>query len=139
MKLAAIHNAQKTTSIDDRIMPLINIVFLLLIFFLVAGVIKDVEPVDVDPPASVAEAESDEADLTIFFAQNGQLALGNQLLDEDDFTAQLNAAISAQPDQSVRIVADKEIDSTKVIEVLETLRTAGSSRVKLTTRIQEAP
>mgnify|MGYP001226358493 CR=1 FL=1 len=63
MKLAAIHNAQKTTSIDDRIMPLINIVFLLLIFFLVAGVIKDVEPVDVDPPASVAEAESDEADL----------------------------------------------------------------------------
>ncbi|MBB34942.1 MAG: hypothetical protein CME88_02035 [Hirschia sp.] len=139
MKLAAIHNAQKTTSIDDRIMPLINIVFLLLIFFLVAGVIKDVEPVDVDPPASVAEAESDEADLTIFIAQNGQLALGNQLLDEDDFTAQLNAAISAQPDQSVRIVADKEIDSTKVIEVLETLRTAGSSRVKLTTRIQEAP
>ena len=109
MKLAAIHNAQKTTSIDDRIMPLINIVFLLLIFFLVAGVIKDVEPVDVDPPASVAEAESDEADLTIFIAQNGQLALGNQLLDEDDFTAQLNAAISAQPDQSVRIVADKEI------------------------------
>ena len=139
MKLAAIHNAQKTTSIDDRIMPLINIVFLLLIFFLVTGVIKDVEPVDVDPPASVAEAESDEADLTIFIAQNGQLALGNQLLDEDDFTAQLNAAISAQPDQSVRIVADKEIDSTKVIEVLETLRTAGSSRVKLTTRIQEAP
>ena len=139
MKLAAIHNAQKTTSIDDRIMPLINVVFLLLIFFLVAGVIKDVEPVDVDPPASVAEAESDEADLTIFIAQNGQLALGNQLLDEDDFTAQLNAAISAQPDQSVRIVADKEIDSTKVIEVLETLRTAGSSRVKLTTRIQEAP
>ena len=139
MKLAAIHNAQKTTSIDDRIMPLINIVFLLLIFFLVAGVIKDVEPVDVDPPASVAEAESDEADLTIFIAQNGQLALGDQLLDEDDFTAQLNAAISAQPDQSVRIVADKEIDSTKVIEVLETLRTAGSSRVKLTTRIQEAP
>ena len=57
MKLSARLEASNLASIDDRIMPLINIVFLLLIFFLVAGAIREVEPVEVDPPRSLVEAE----------------------------------------------------------------------------------
>ncbi len=139
MKLSTSQNTAQSASIDDRIMPLINIVFLLLIFFLVAGVIKDVEPVEVDPPASIAEIESKNSDLTIFIAENGQLALDDDLLDDTIFKTKLTAIITNHPEKSVRIVADKNIDSTKVIDILETLRQAGSSQVKLTTRVKEAP
>ncbi|ACT60209.1 ExbD/TolR family protein [Hirschia baltica] len=139
MKLSTSQNTAQSASIDDRIMPLINIVFLLLIFFLVAGVIKDVEPVEVDPPASIAEIESENSDLTIFIAENGQLALDDDLLDDTIFKTKLTAIITNHPEKSVRIVADKNIDSTKVIDILETLRQAGSSQVKLTTRVKEAP
>jgi biopolymer transport protein ExbD len=139
VKLSARQEASQLASIDDRIMPLINIVFLLLIFFLVAGVIREVEPVDVDPPRSMVEAESELAPLTIYVSADGRLALGDDVLSEDAFNAAVTQAVAADPEQAIRIVADRNVDSTKVITVLETLRSAGASRVKLTTQMQAAP
>lgn len=139
MKLAARQDASQLASIDDRIMPLINIVFLLLIFFLVAGVIREVEPVDVDPPRSMVEAESALAPLTIYVSADGRLALGDDVLTDDAFNAAVIESVAADPEQSIRIVADRNVNSAKVITVLETLRSAGASRVKLTTQMQAAP
>lgn len=139
MKLSARQEASQLASIDDRIMPLINIVFLLLIFFLVAGVIREVEPVDVDPPRSVVDAESEAAPLTIYVSADGRLALGDNVLPDDVFNAAVTEAITTDPEQAIRIVADRNVDSAKVITVLETLRSAGASRVKLTTQMQAAP
>tara|TARA_R110000787_G_scaffold44164_2_gene108312 strand:- start:38343 stop:38762 length:420 start_codon:yes stop_codon:yes gene_type:complete len=139
LKLSARQDASQLASIDDRIMPLINIVFLLLIFFLVAGVIREVEPVDVDPPRSMVEGQSETAPLTIYVSADGRLALGDDLLPDDVFNAAVTEAVAADPEQAIRIVADRSVDSAKVITVLETLRSAGASRVKLTTQMQAAP
>ncbi len=139
MKLSARQDASQLASIDDRIMPLINIVFLLLIFFLVAGVIRETEPLAVDPPRSTVEGESEAAPLTIHVSADGHLALGDDLLAEDVFSAAVTEAVMADPEQAIRIVADRNVDSAKVITVLETLRSAGASRVKLTTQMQAAP
>ena len=47
---------------DAGILPLINVVFLLLIFFMIAGQLAEQAPFEVEPPASDAEAEDDGAD-----------------------------------------------------------------------------
>ena len=125
MKLSARLEASNLASIDDRIMPLINIVFLLLIFFLVAGAIREVEPMEVDPPRSLVEAES--------------IALGETMLDRNAFDQAIASAVAADPDQPIRIVADRDVEAVKVISILETLRASGSSRVKLVTQMQDAP
>ena len=139
MKLSARLEASNLASIDDRIMPLINIVFLLLIFFLVAGAIREVEPVEVDPPRSLVEAESVTDALTIYVASDGRIALGETMLDRDAFDLAIAAAVAADPDQPIRIVADRDVEAVKVISILETLRASGSSRVKLVTQMQDAP
>ena len=77
MKLTSRPQPSELANIDDRIMPLINIVFLLLIFFLVAGVIKEVEPLEVEPPASTADVEAAPADLTLYISPEGRIALGD--------------------------------------------------------------
>ena len=139
MKLSARLEASNLASIDDRIMPLINIVFLLLIFFLVAGAIREVEPVEVDPPRSLVEAESVTDALTIYVASDGRIALGATMLDRNAFDLAIAAAVAADPDQPIRIVADRDVEAVKVISILETLRASGSSRVKLVTQMQDAP
>ena len=139
MKLSARLEASNLASIDDRIMPLINIVFLLLIFFLVAGAIREVEPVEVDPPRSLVEAESVTDALTIYVASDGRIALGETVLDRNAFDLAIAAAVAADPDQPIRIVADRDVEAVKVISILETLRASGSSRVKLVTQMQDAP
>ena len=139
MKLSARLEASNLASIDDRIMPLINIVFLLLIFFLVAGAIREVEPVEVDPPRSLVEAESVTDALTIYVAGDGRVALGETLLDRDAFDQAIAATVASDPDQPIRIVADRDVEAVNVISILETLRASGSSRVKLVTQMQAAP
>ena len=138
MKLSARLAASELASIDDRIMPLINMVFLLLIFFLVAGAIREVEPVEVDPPRSLVEAESVTDALTIYVARDGRIALGETLLERDAFDLAIAAAVAANPDQPIRIVADRDVEAINVISILETLRASGSSRVKLVTQMQDA-
>tara|TARA_R110000803_G_scaffold129519_2_gene196757 strand:- start:162 stop:581 length:420 start_codon:yes stop_codon:yes gene_type:complete len=139
MKLSARLAASELASIDDRIMPLINIVFLLLIFFLVAGAIREVEPMEVDPPRSLVEAESVTDALTIYVAGDGRVALGETLLDRDAFDQAIAATVASDPDQPIRIVADRDVEAVNVISILETLRASGSSRVKLVTQMQAAP
>ena len=139
MKLSARLEASNLASIDDRIMPLINIVFLLLIFFLVAGAIREVEPVEVDPPRSLVEAESVTDALTIYVASDGRIALGETMLDRNAFDQAIASAVAADPDQPIRIVADRDVEAVNVISILETLRASGSSRVKLVTQMQDAP
>jgi len=47
--------------------------------------------------------------------------------------------VAANPDQPIRIVADREVEAVNVISILETLRALGSSRVKLVTQMQAVP
>ncbi|MCG8693196.1 MAG: biopolymer transporter ExbD, partial [Minwuiales bacterium] len=50
---------------DDRILPLINVVFLLLIFFMLAGRLSAGDPFRVDPPASVSADPAEQRDLVV--------------------------------------------------------------------------
>ena len=43
---------------DERILPLINVVFLLLIFFMLAGRLSASDPFQVEPPRSSADPGS---------------------------------------------------------------------------------
>jgi len=40
---------------EERVLPLINVVFLLLIFFMLAGSLSVTEPFDIEPPASQSQ------------------------------------------------------------------------------------
>jgi biopolymer transport protein ExbD len=59
---------------DERILPLINVVFLLLVFFMVAGRLTAGDPFPIDPPESASEGSPPEGRL-IAFGPNGELAL----------------------------------------------------------------
>jgi biopolymer transport protein ExbD len=57
--------------VQEPMLPLINIVFLLLIFFMIAGSLQKLGPFEVDPPASqIAEARPEET-IVLWFGKSG--------------------------------------------------------------------
>lgn len=54
-----------TANPDDNLIPLINIVFLLLIFFMVAGQIAPQQDMTIDPPESASEKALEPAELEL--------------------------------------------------------------------------
>ncbi|MFW5911049.1 MAG: ExbD/TolR family protein [Thiohalospira sp.] len=114
---------------EDHILPLINIVFLLLIFFMVAGALTAPEAVEVDPPASEVDGEEPERDAdTLYLTADGELSLGEERVELDDLTA----AVGEREELLLR--ADAGAEGLRVVEVMRALREAGLERVRLVTR-----
>ena len=77
MKLVA-ENTHRKDNGDDALIPLINIVFLMLIFFMVAGQISKSDAAFVSPPESISEAYVDDEALQIEQGHGRQSAGGAQ-------------------------------------------------------------
>jgi len=61
---------------DASVLPLINVVFLLLVFFMVAGRLSGGDPFEVTPPESGTEGPAATAPMRVLLAADGRLALG---------------------------------------------------------------
>lgn len=118
---------------DERILPLINVVFLLLIFFMVAGRLSAGDPFAVIPPRSVSEGLAKDRDLVLLVGREGRLALNGKETDLASLKDALADAVNDPAEQRVHIKADGRAVATMLVEVMEHLREAGVTRLTLLT------
>lgn len=117
---------------EERILPLINVVFLLLIFFMLAGRLSAPEPFEVEPPVSRSDGEVKPQEMLVLVGADGRIALDGEAMDEERFQAAV-AERAAGDDARVRLKADGRAEATRVVAVMELLREAGLDRVELLT------
>ena len=118
---------------DERILPLINVVFLLLIFFMLTGQLSAIDPIEVTPPISASGGVVEARELLVMLGADGQLALDDAVIDEEALKTALAERMEAAPSTQVWLKADGAADSANVIALMETLREAGVERLKLLT------
>jgi len=117
----------RKTSGDDSMLevqmaPLIDCVFLLLVFFLVATTMKKTQPgIEVALPQSSTEAflVEDSNTLSIGIDSSGQLYLGLQPVGKEALKNQIRESAQSDPPAKVRIYADQDTDYLHVVEVVE--------------------
>lgn len=118
---------------DAQILPLINIVFLLLIFFMIAGHMSATGPFEIDPVQSASAGLPQPENLTVHMAADGRLALDGVELDLEDLEAAVRARHEADTGLRVRLQADGRAEAMQVVMVMERLRAAGTERLELLT------
>lgn len=118
---------------DERILPLINIIFLLLIFFMLAGRIASIDPFDVAPPVSVSETPSETMETVVYVSGDGKLALNDEILGEAELRAAVAEAMAGGNLDPIRLKADGDADTTRVVAVMELLREEGIESLRLLT------
>jgi biopolymer transport protein ExbD len=122
------------TGLEFNITPLIDVVFLLNIFFLVATYYiknEQVEPVDL-PTASQGEEESDAAArLVLTVDKAGTLSIGGSVVSEDDALAQLAAMNVEHPGGAeFRLRCDRAVTYAAVEPLLLGAAQRGVNRVR---------
>ena len=115
---------------EDNMLPLINVVFLLLIFFMLVGALDAPDTSDLSPPESLASTAPDDSAWTVVLDARGQLLLDDQVVSLTDLAV---AAIERPPGGVVAVRADAGIQATDVVDVLDVLRGAGVAKVQLLT------
>ncbi|WP_282605556.1 biopolymer transporter ExbD [Pelagibius sp. Alg239-R121] len=118
---------------SDPILPMINVVFLLLIFFMLAGALHRIEAFDVEPPVSESELPEVDQDSVVLVSADGRLAFGDDELDELDLQLKVLDLLAAQPEAKIRLKADGQVDARRVIEVMELLSSVGVDEVLMLT------
>ncbi len=121
---------------EENVLPLINIVFLLLIFFLWAGTISVPDLFEVAPPLSNNENPELGSELVVLIAKDGRYAFENNEISLNDLFPSIKDAVKNNPHQKFKIKADASIDTGKVINVMEILRNAGVINMTLITSKQ---
>jgi biopolymer transport protein ExbD len=109
----------------DTTIALINVVFLMLIFFLIAGTIAPA----LDPDLQLAETaglEGREPPDALVLHADGSLSFRGMPSDPAAFMA-------AQETAAVRIVPDRNVPAPRLIEVAGSLRRLGASDIFLVT------
>ncbi len=114
--------------------PLIDVVFILLVFFMLAGVIKRPDTVVVEPPKSQAQEEGDEAELVILISADGSLVFDSRPMpSDDDLLRNVQLWLRVHPSVEIQLKADAGADAARVIRVMDLLRQAGAKTLVLLT------
>jgi biopolymer transport protein ExbD len=102
-----------------------DIIFLLLIFFMVATVLKDsTRRLDVQLPEARSGQTAEAQRLTIEMAADGVMSLNGELITQEELEQQLQPA-GDDAQRSVIIKADKRLSYGKVIEIMGLCQAAG--------------
>lgn len=116
---------------EPQLLPMINIVFLLLIFFMLVGLVSVPGEQDVTPPRSVAEqAGGRDAAQLLVRADGSAEFLGRRYADD----AALAGAVAASGVAAIAVRADADVEAARLVALLAALREAGIARVRLLTR-----
>ncbi len=134
-----VRQTEENTSIN--LTPMIDILFLLIIFFVVGTKFTDNErPFDVELP-TVSEAPpltSPPQELIVNISREGTLVLQGETLTDTELGQRLNEASVQYADQAVLIRGDQEIRYQRIAEILAICKQSGIQRISLGTRVRTA-
>lgn len=113
-------------------LPLINIVFLMLVFFLVAGTIAPVYELDVSP-ASAKDSEAGELRRpAVFVSRDGKISFRQREIAMDQIQESISAA-KLDPQLGLRIAADRDADAHLLLDVISAVQKASDVPIFLVT------
>lgn len=125
-----IQGARRRRAPAEALVPMINVVFLLLIFFLMSATIAPPDPFDVTLPGASAQDSADPSGpVVLHVSADGEMAHGD-LRGEAAFAALMSAG-DGRPD-TVVLRADEGLDGAVFAGILARLAAAGVGDVDLT-------
>ncbi|WP_456385543.1 ExbD/TolR family protein [Desulfolithobacter sp.] len=116
--------------------PLIDMVFLLLIYFLLTSNFLAEEGISVNPPRVKSGAPHVEEVLTITVDREGNAFIDRQEFSRKRLAAELKRCIAASPDRIIVVKADRSVELEKAVRILDLARIAGARRLSLATETE---
>lgn len=127
------HISKKSIGFD--ITPLIDVVFLLLIFFMLTTTFINVESgVKVDLPSGDFAEVSKSQNLIVSITENNVLYLNNKLVDPNKLSEYIREEIGNNVDALVVLEADQNISHGKVVRVMNLIKKGGAERIAIATK-----
>jgi biopolymer transport protein ExbD len=124
----------KTRQPEITMAPLIDIVFLLLIFFMVTTVFPENRGFIIEKPESEHSEQLKLKKITFTVNHAGEIQFQEKQITPEDVKRLVREQIRAAPDTSVLLQVDRRAQTQYLIKVMDACKLGGANRVGIATK-----
>ncbi len=122
---------------EPNVAPLIDIVFILLIFFVVTTTFARDLGIDVNRPQAKSGTEVTHPVTRVAVGARRELAVDGRATSSWRLEAELKERLLHSTHKSVVVVSDGSVDAKTLVEVMDAARLAGAQQIALS--VEQAP
>ncbi len=125
------HSKQEASTYNVNLTPLIDMVFILLIFFLVTASFTKESGLNVDRPTAETATRQEQSSLIIGISRNGEIWIDNREVELHAVRAHVERLQAQNPEGTVIILADRAVETGATVQVLDQVKLAGVTNVSI--------
>ncbi|MCL1078971.1 biopolymer transporter ExbD [Parashewanella spongiae] len=126
---------KKHSGVEDEaqidMTPMLDIVFIMLIFFIVTTSFIKPSGLDYNKPEASQATTKKSANIFIGVSSTGVIKMENRQVDIERVTANVERMLAESPEAAVLIEADKKAEHGIVVKVLDSVKKAGIDKVSV--------
>lgn len=119
------------TGTELNLTPLIDMVFILLIFFVVTSSFVKESGIEVNRPTAKSAVAQERGNIIISVSKTGDIWIDRRKIDLNALRANVERLHAENPEGSVIIAADKEAHTGILVQALDQARLAGVVNVSI--------
>ncbi len=120
-----------------QLAPMLDIVFLLLVFFIVTQTFDETEPdLDVELPSAESAKTNEKAiqEVIVNIRKDGTVTINREIYSMEQLEKKLKSVAQLDPNQVIRLRPDEKTESGIVVRVLDASAKAGLRNVSFSTK-----
>ncbi len=126
------HRKRSHDDAEINITPMLDIVFIMLIFFIVTTSFVKELGVDLDRPSNAPVTEQKRSEvIPVRIEASGQVFIEDRLVNLGAIRANIVSGLAGKPNATVVVIADRSSDSGLIVTVVDQARVAGAEKVSL--------
>jgi len=118
---------------EPGLIPMINVVLLLLVFFLVAGSIEKFEVLHVDLPIAKNGKMLEDGQVVVVLGSQKEILVNDEFIAPNGFSDAMKAQLKEDKNRIISLRADERLPATFMISVMNQIKSAGGTNISLVT------
>ncbi|MBO2518901.1 MULTISPECIES: ExbD/TolR family protein [Limnochorda] len=120
-----------------NIVPLIDVMFFLVLFFVVTTTFRtETAGLDIQLPSAATARQNVPAELVITIREDGRTYLGDRAVTSAQLQAEVRQALASRPDLLVIIRGDRRARYEQIVQAIDDVRAVGGHRLALAVRTE---
>lgn len=122
---------------EINLTPMLDVVFIMLIFFIVTSSFVKESGIDVNRPGAATAERKERGNILVAISESGQIWIDRRQVDIRAVRANIERMHAENPQGTVIIQADENSKNGLVVKVMDAARQAGVAEVSLAAAVEE--
>ena len=121
---------------EVNLTPMLDVVFILLIFFIVTASFVKESGIDINRPAAATAVRKERGNILVAITPTGQIWIERRQIDIRAVRANIERLHAENPQGAVVIQADRESKNGLLVEVMDAAKLAGVENISIAAEIE---